>query len=315
MKADDVAARLAGPGTVRARGSLAAAGLGRVGGRPTEAPSWLRSPGVRRLCGPPAARLARAYVAGDIDSRRRLRDLRLSRRPLSRARLPRPTAREWVTGRTPAWRRRPRPRPRRSSPPPGRRHTRPGRRVAHHYDVGNDFYALVLGPTLVYSCASGPTRHRPGRRPGGQARPGLPKLGLPRHAAARRRLRLAACAARRRRYGVDVVGITLSPSRPTCPQRVRGRATPVTIRVQDYRGRRRAFDAVSSIGWPSTSAGGMPATSPCTPAPPGAAPPRHRLGGRGRTWNDDTFIARYVFPDGELLRSTPSRRWRRGSRS
>jgi cyclopropane-fatty-acyl-phospholipid synthase len=37
----------------------------------------------------------------------------------------------------------------------GRRHTR-GRdavTVSHHYDVGNDFYALVLGPSMVYSCA------------------------------------------------------------------------------------------------------------------------------------------------------------------
>ncbi|MEC5182106.1 hypothetical protein RCH07_003482, partial [Arthrobacter sp. CG_A4] len=23
----------------------------------------------------------------------------------------------------------------------------------HHYDVGNNFYALVLGPSMVYSCA------------------------------------------------------------------------------------------------------------------------------------------------------------------
>ena len=25
--------------------------------------------------------------------------------------------------------------------------------VTHHYDVGNDFYAIVLGPSMVYSCA------------------------------------------------------------------------------------------------------------------------------------------------------------------
>ena len=25
--------------------------------------------------------------------------------------------------------------------------------VSHHYDVGNDFYRIVLGPTMVYSCA------------------------------------------------------------------------------------------------------------------------------------------------------------------
>lgn len=37
----------------------------------------------------------------------------------------------------------------------GRRHGRgrDARAVSHHYDVGNDFYALVLGPSMVYSCA------------------------------------------------------------------------------------------------------------------------------------------------------------------
>src|SRR6476661_1302984 len=37
----------------------------------------------------------------------------------------------------------------------GRRHGRgrDAKAVSHHYDVGNDFYALVLGPSMVYSCA------------------------------------------------------------------------------------------------------------------------------------------------------------------
>ena len=25
--------------------------------------------------------------------------------------------------------------------------------VSHHYDVGNDFYSLLLGPAMTYSCA------------------------------------------------------------------------------------------------------------------------------------------------------------------
>jgi cyclopropane-fatty-acyl-phospholipid synthase len=28
--------------------------------------------------------------------------------------------------------------------------------ISHHYDVGNDFYSLVLGPSMVYSCAVWP---------------------------------------------------------------------------------------------------------------------------------------------------------------
>ena len=37
----------------------------------------------------------------------------------------------------------------------GRRHTpaRDRRAVRHHYDLSNDFYRLVLGPSMVYSCA------------------------------------------------------------------------------------------------------------------------------------------------------------------
>src|SRR5689334_13187464 len=37
----------------------------------------------------------------------------------------------------------------------GRRHAqrRDAKAVSHHYDVGNDFYALVLGSSMVYSCA------------------------------------------------------------------------------------------------------------------------------------------------------------------
>lgn len=27
------------------------------------------------------------------------------------------------------------------------------RAISHHYDVGNDFYEIVLGPSMVYSCA------------------------------------------------------------------------------------------------------------------------------------------------------------------
>ena len=52
-------------------------------------------------------------------------------------------------------------RPRRLPHPPeearlrGRRHSKERDRAAirHHYDVSNDFYRLVLGPTLTYSCA------------------------------------------------------------------------------------------------------------------------------------------------------------------
>ena len=41
------------------------------------------------------------------------------------------------------------------SVPAGRRHSlvRDRTSVRHHYDISNDFYRLVLGPSLTYSCA------------------------------------------------------------------------------------------------------------------------------------------------------------------
>ena len=41
---------------------------------------------------------------------------------------------------------------------PGHLHTKrtDKRAISHHYDVGNDFYEIVLGPSMVYSCAYWP---------------------------------------------------------------------------------------------------------------------------------------------------------------
>ena len=50
--------------------------------------------------------------------------------------------------------------------------------IAHHYDFSNDFYALLLDPSMAYSCGYW-TSERRGvhrrRRPARQARPGLPQ--------------------------------------------------------------------------------------------------------------------------------------------
>ena len=35
---------------------------------------------------------------------------------------------------------------------------RDGDAVRHHYDLSNDFYRLILGPSMVYSCAYSPIR-------------------------------------------------------------------------------------------------------------------------------------------------------------
>ena len=134
---------------------------------PPDAPMLaVRSPtAVRRLVWAPGELgLARAYVAGEIeigDVFATLSGLDAVGRISTEGALPRPGARQWAgLARTAASLGAlgpPPPPPAEEFPRPRRvrRHT-PGRdaeAVSHHYDVGNDFYALVLGPTLVYSCA------------------------------------------------------------------------------------------------------------------------------------------------------------------
>ena len=197
-----------------------------------------------------------------------------------------------------------------------RMHTRDrdARAVAHHYDVGNDFYALVLGPTLVYSCAVW-TGEDVGLDAAQEAKLDLicRKLGL---APGRRLLdvgcgwgSLALHAARR--YGADVVGITLSAQQADLArERVAdaGLAERVTIRIQDYRDVDDGpFDAVSSIGMAEHV--GRARMQEYVDVLVRALPPGGRLLHHAIAWSgpdtggpDDSFITRYVFPDGELLR-------------
>ena len=60
--------------------------------------------------------------------------------------------------------------------------------ISHHYDVSNDFYRIVLGPTMTYSCALWERpRRRARRRPGCQARADLPEARPPTGDAVARR--------------------------------------------------------------------------------------------------------------------------------
>ena len=101
----------------------------------------------------------------------------------------------------------PRP-PREESRLRGRRHSaaRDADAIAHHYDVGNDFYRLVLGPSMVYSCAYFEEQPSAAYTLEDAQRAKLDlvarKLGLRAgHAAARRRLRLG-CVRASTRPGV-----------------------------------------------------------------------------------------------------------------
>jgi len=214
------------------------------------------------------------------------------------------------------------------APPPeearlhGRLHSRErdAAAISHHYDVSNDFYRLVLGETMTYSCAyfadGLPADPGARRRALDEAqtakydlicrklglRPGMRLLdvgcgwgGMVMHAA--------------REYGVEAVGITLSRDQvDRARQRVAEAALGdrVEIRLQDYREIADGpFDAISSIGMFEhvgldrmgeycaalhrllRPGGRLLNHGICRP---------HGTSGLGRR----SFAGSYVFPDGEL---------------
>jgi cyclopropane-fatty-acyl-phospholipid synthase len=279
----------------------------------------------RLLWSPGQLGLGRAYVAGDLeiedDVFATVAALRSAGRLARTGSVPPPTPRERLRLAGTALRLGalgPEPRPPAEEADPrrsGRRHSRrrDAAAIAHHYDVGNDFYALVLGPSMVYSCAvwASPAT---GLEAAQEAKLDLVcrKLGL---APGCRLLdvgcgwgSLAIHAAQR--YGASVVGVTLSEEQAQLARKrvaEAGLTDRVEIRVQDYREVDDGpFDAIASIGM---------AEHVGRAQMPGYARRLHDLlrpGGRllnhAIAWNagtaaqhPDTFIARYVFPDGELL--------------
>lgn len=208
------------------------------------------------------------------------------------------------------------------SPPPeearpkGVRHslTRDARAISHHYDVGNDFYRIVLGPSMTYSCArftdpamdltdAQASKHDLVCR----------KLGLDERPAAR--LLDVGCGwgsmaiHAATYYGTRVVGVTISREQvEAARQRVAeaGVADLVEIRLQDYReltGER--FDAISSIGMSEHV--GRSRIEEYFSGLASLLSPRGRLLNHaisavgGAKLGRRTFVGRYVFPDGELL--------------
>jgi cyclopropane-fatty-acyl-phospholipid synthase len=197
----------------------------------------------------------------------------------------------------------------------GRRHSkvRDAEAIAHHYDVGNDFYRFVLGESMTYSCAywADPS---PDLDQAQFAKCDLVarKLGL------REGMRVldvgcgwgtfALHAART--YGAQVVGVTLSHEQAGFAQKRMvdaGVADLVDIRVQDYRDVSDGpYDAISSIGMAEHVGEAM------LPVYAGdlfaLLRPEGRLlnhaisrrPGKPAAFSKTSFIDRYVFPDGEL---------------
>jgi cyclopropane-fatty-acyl-phospholipid synthase len=207
------------------------------------------------------------------------------------------------------------------APPPeevrllGRHHGRRRDRaaVSHHYDLSNDFYRLLLGPSMTYSCArflapddSLETAQaakydlicqKLGLRDGMRLLDvGCGWGGMAIHAASR--------------HDVEVVGLTISPSQAELARRrvadagLEGR---VEIRLQDYRdlaGGHERFQAVSSIGMFEHV--GMARASEYFHVLAGCLAPYGRLLNHaistpeGSRPGRHSFLGRYVVPDGEL---------------
>ncbi|MCX4644971.1 class I SAM-dependent methyltransferase [Streptomyces sp. NPDC055059] len=188
------------------------------------------------------------------------------------------------------------------------------RAISHHYDVGNDFYELVLGPSMVYSCAYWDS---PDGTLEDAQRDKLElvsrKLGL----APGQRLLDVGCGwgsmaiHAAREYGVSVVGVTLSQEQAAYARKrvaEEGLTDRVEIRVQDYRDVRDGpFDAISSIGMAEHVGSERYleyAEALYTLLKPGGRLLNHQIGRRPQkdesTYEVDEFIDAYVFPDGEL---------------
>lgn len=188
------------------------------------------------------------------------------------------------------------------------------RAISHHYDVGNDFYELVLGPSMVYSCAYWPSPDSTlEQAQHDKLELVCQKLGL----SPGQRLLDVGCGwgsmavHAAREHGVSVVGVTLSQEQAAyARKRVadEGLTDKVEIRVQDYRDVRDGpYDAISSIGMAEHVGAERYlgyATDLHELLKPGGRLLNHQIARRPQrdetAYSVDAFIDSYVFPDGEL---------------
>jgi cyclopropane-fatty-acyl-phospholipid synthase len=208
------------------------------------------------------------------------------------------------------------------SPPPeearqrGRLHskTRDASAITHHYDVGNDFYEIVLGPAMTYSCARF-----------SDAGMDLAEAQASKHDMICRKLGLAERANVRmldvgcgwgslalhaaKTYDARVVGITISAEQAAYARArvdAAGLGDRVDIRLQDYRDLRgESFDAISSVGMfehvGAERMGDYFAVLRSLLADHGRLL-NHAISAVGGSRIDkNSFVGRYVFPDGELI--------------
>ncbi|WP_236243561.1 cyclopropane-fatty-acyl-phospholipid synthase family protein [Streptomyces sp. CC228A] len=187
------------------------------------------------------------------------------------------------------------------------------RAISHHYDVGNAFYALVLGPSMVYSCAYWTEGGTLETAQHDKMELVCRKLGLKEGD----RLLDVGCGwgsmalHAARHHGVTVVGVTLSTEQAGYARKRiadEGLADRIEIRVQDYRDVRDGpYDAISSIGM-AEHVGAVAyrqyADTLYGLLKPGGRLLNHQISRRPEpdegAYRVDPFIDAYVFPDGEL---------------
>ena len=283
----------------------------------------VRSPeALRRMVWAPGELgMARAYVAGDIDFEGDLLAMLAVLKTTPGRQGSSPTRLAGLVTLLRAARSqgalgRPLPPPPEEARPRGRLHSkaRDAQAISHHYDVGNDFYALVLGPAMTYSCARFTS---PGMDlADAQAQKHeliCRKLGL--HERPTPRLLDVGCGwgsmamHAARHHGASVVGVTISQEQAArAKERVAeaGLSDRVEIRLQDYRELHgEHFDAISSVGMFEHVGRGRMAEYFSTLR--GLLGPEGRLlnhaisSVRGSRLDKRSFTYRYVFPDGELL--------------
>ena len=291
-------------------------------GRP-DAPILMRLSSSRALAylarSPGELGIARAYVAGDLELEGDMHDAlaamtgtaaEIAKRRLNVTKTLRglgsPLVRSALTRA---------PRPEQEVRLRGRRHsrTRDARAIAHHYDVSNRFYEMVLGPSMAYTCAvfsrEGASLEQAQaekfdlvcRKLG--LKPGMRLLdvgcgwgGMVMHAA--------------REYGVSALGVTLSRAQAEWASKAiaeAGIADIAEVKHLDYRDAPGAdYDAISSIGLTEhIGKTQLPAYFATLLAKlrPGGRLLNHAIMRTTTTQParlDRGFINRYVFPDGEL---------------
>ncbi|WP_143765354.1 class I SAM-dependent methyltransferase [Catenulispora acidiphila] len=216
--------------------------------------------------------------------------------------------------------------PEQEAHPKGRLHSkrRDSQAISHHYDVGNEFYELVLGESMTYSCARFVSPEDDGSQ-GPAATMALADAQAAKHDLICRKLGLDRGPGMRlldvgcgwgsmaihaaTHYGARVVGITISAAQAELARErvaAAGVSDQVEIRLQDYRdlsGER--FDAISSVGMfehVGTERTAEYFDTLFALLGPGGRLLNHAISSPGGSKiSSRSFIGRYVFPDGELL--------------